>query len=318
MQQKEIFLEMSNKRISVEVSEEENTNILAEIKRKVFEKENIPEKQQNIYVGGVLLTEKHKNTFVRDQLEKQKFGATLEVLTPAQVALYEAIKALDLPPEVKIRNNDEYLSVGSPEGEYGKALSKALEELKIQYSGNRNKLYIDIQIIDQVVLSDDFAESLKASYKTELAKIKNSLFFVSNPPLLMGSAFVVPLGVVCAVGAGLFVVASVATGGVFAAVAAVGLAVGAALCLGASLWGAYHSIKIGEGGGGGGSPESPTDDPETGKRIGQTQELEKKEEPNPTIYKDVLGQKSTATSTQKGEEHTETLGERFRAFINRL
>src|SRR5262245_61634541 len=203
----QIFLEMSNKRIVIEVSDEKNTDILAEIKRQVYEKENIPEEQQNIYVDGVLLTGKHDNTFIRAQLEKQKYGANLEVLDPEQVTLYRAIQTLDLPPQTKMRNDErvtaggnkkililediafhEWILAGRIEDiKYLSALSKALDESAITHTWKFKKgsyrLHIDYP--DQV-LSGDFAEKLKVSYEKELAKIENSLFYVSDPAALVG------------------------------------------------------------------------------------------------------------------------------------
>lgn len=308
---------MHNNWIVIEVSDE-STNVFAEIKQQVLEKTKISEEQQVIYIGGVLLTGKEDNNFVLDRLSK-KSRVNLEVLAPKQVALCQAIETVDLSsnPQIKIKSTNPLIVESEDRGKdknifgdvmhdvkYLSALSKALDELDITYAWRQGRDYqLHIDYPDQV-LSDDFAEKLKASYKKELAKIENSLFYVSDPGLLRVSAMGVVLVVVFAIVAGLLAGTGVG------AVIAFGLM--AAAVAGLSLFVAYSSIKIGKGGGGG-SPDLLADDPE--KKIVQTEELEKDNKPDHSYTAgNLLKQQSTqipVNSTKTPIQEATDLGKSF-------
>lgn len=316
-----IFLSIpgEEKLLGVEVNEESD-NILGELKQQVWEKRKIPPVQQNIYAGSVLLTDEQDNSSVLIHLKRNNDFASLKILTLEQVALYQAIKALDLADGTKLNWFEERSLAYGVKPKYDgklyithkhdgqlKPLASALDALGIEYEWKHNP--VDGYILRLSVSENDnrfqadFPNNLKTHYNNALAERQKSLFYINDSIGFAAGALagVGGLGLAIAqplIGVALIGGAATGIGGLII------IGIVAAILIGLSAFWLYQSVKSGKDDGGGNllSSESESRKP---FKMQHASDVQEKKDPSYTEG-DVLKQWSNVDSKETpGQQATD-------------
>jgi hypothetical protein len=167
--------------------------------------------------------------------------------TPEQILLYNAIKALNLAPKVRI----EYFYDIAPEkngiyveykfdGDCLSSLSKALDRLQISYEWKGVDGNYRLNIVANLIKEANFADNLKIYYRQELAKIEKNLFYIKHSRWFKDSIIILGGALFFAL---MFVILTISLGSLISGIVPAGIAI-ALLVL--SVTGGCLSVKIGK------------------------------------------------------------------------